>query len=86
MNAHQRGFIRATLVAAWLGAWLLAVPAFAQIPSGTILGVVKDAQGGVVPGASVTATNAGTKVSRTAVTDADGQYQPAAPAGRQLHG
>ena len=46
----------------------------AQTPTGTILGSVKDAQGAVVPGATVTATNTGTQFSRTAVTDDIGEY------------
>ncbi|HXG54307.1 MAG TPA: carboxypeptidase regulatory-like domain-containing protein [Vicinamibacterales bacterium] len=57
------------------GAWLLAASAYAQIPTGTILGGVKDAQGAVVPGATVTATNTGTQFSRSATTDLEGQYQ-----------
>ena len=70
------------LAACVLGAWLIAIPAFAQIPSGTILGNVKDGQGAVVPGATVTATNAGTQFSRSTVTDADGQYSlPLLPVG-----
>ena len=45
----------------WAGVWMLAVwalaaagPAFAQVTTGTVLGTVKDAQGGVIPGATVT--------------------------------
>src|SRR5262245_26938982 len=52
----------------------LAVSARAQTPTGTILGGVKDTQGAVIPGATVTATNAGTQFSRTAVTDEAGEY------------
>ena len=65
-----------------VGAWLLAAAAVAQIPSGAILGSVKDGQGGAVPGATVTATNAGTRFSRMVVTDAEGQYSlPLLPVG-----
>jgi len=46
----------------------------AQAPTGTILGSVKDAQGAVVPGATVTATNLGTQYSRNTVTDSAGEY------------
>ena len=35
------------------GAWAMAVTALAQTPTGTILGTVKDASGGAVPGAGV---------------------------------
>ncbi len=37
-------------------AWLVSLPAFAQFDRGQISGVVKDETGGVVPGATVTAT------------------------------
>jgi len=62
------------LTVAVLGAILLTTSALAQTPSGTILGGVKDAQGGVVPGATVTATNLGTQYSRSTVTDDAGEY------------
>jgi hypothetical protein len=61
-------------VAAMIAAMLIASTARAQVPTGTILGTVKDAQGAVVPGASITATNLGTQFSRNAVTDAAGEY------------
>jgi len=64
----------AAAVAAIIAAMFIATPARAQVPTGTILGTVKDAQGAVVPGASVTATNLGTQFSRNAVTDAAGEY------------
>ena len=66
-------WIRRLTVAA-LGAILLTTSARAQTPSGTILGSVKDAQGAVVPGATVTATNLGTQYSRRTMTDAAGEY------------
>src|SRR5438034_8826968 len=53
---------------------LAAAPALAQAPSGTILGSIKDTQGAVIPGATVTATNLGTQYSRSAVTDESGAY------------
>ena len=57
-----------------LSAWLLALPAQAQAPSGAILGHVQDTSGAMVPGATVTATNLGTQYSRSATTDSGGQY------------
>src|SRR6266851_3809097 len=60
--------------AAALAALLITTPALAQNPTGTILGNVKDAQGAVVPGATVTATNLGTQYSRSTVTDGTGEY------------
>ena len=68
------GLTSGRLVIAAICAILLTPTAFAQTPSGTILGGVKDAQGGSVPGATVTATNLGTQYSRSAVTDGTGQY------------
>lgn len=62
------------MAAALLATLLLSRPTEAQIPTGNILGTVKDSQGGAIPGASVTATNAGTQYARTATTDGTGQY------------
>jgi hypothetical protein len=61
-------------MAAAVGALLLAPPVEAQVATGTILGNVKDSSGAAVPTAQVTATNLGTQFSRTATTDAEGQY------------
>jgi hypothetical protein len=64
---------------------LVAIPAFAQLPVGTILGTVKDATGAVVPGATVMITNSDTQVSRTLTTAADGTYRaPELPVGHYL--
>ena len=52
----------------------MTAPARAQTPTGNIFGTVKDAQGAAVPGATVTATHAGTQYSRTATTDSSGEY------------
>ncbi len=71
MLGHAR--IGRFLIAA-LGAMLLMQPALAQTPTGTILGSVKDAQGALIPGATVTATNLGTTYSREVTTDAAGEY------------
>ena len=60
--------------AAALAALLITTPALAQNPTGTILGNIKDSQGAVVPGATVTATNLGTQYSRSTVTDGAGEY------------
>lgn len=51
------------------------VPAAAQVTSGAIMGTVTDAQGGVLPGVSVTAVNAGSGLVRTTVTDERGLYR-----------
>jgi Carboxypeptidase regulatory-like domain/TonB dependent receptor len=68
----------------WLAALLflsVSFPAHAQSTS-TILGVVKDPTGAVVPGATVTIQNADTSQTRTASTGDDGAYRvPALQAG-----
>lgn len=43
--------------------------------TGTIIGTVKDQTGAVVPGATVTATNVGTNVSRSTTTGSEGSYE-----------
>jgi hypothetical protein len=53
---------------------LLPSSASAQTIVGRISGTVTDATGAVVPGASVTVTNAATNLVRTAVADEDGFY------------
>src|ERR1035437_6808571 len=54
---------------------LFAIPILAQLPTGTILGVVKDSSGAVVPNATVTIRGVETGQTRTAVTSNDGQYR-----------
>jgi hypothetical protein len=54
---------------------LLPGAAAGQAVTGTISGTIADAQGGVVPGASVTVTNEATNVVRETVTDARGDFQ-----------
>ncbi len=49
-------------------------PAFAQGPTGVIEGVVRDEQGGVLPGVAMTLRNQDTGVTRTQVTEPDGRY------------
>ena len=57
-------------------AWVLvcAAPAAAQFDRGQISGTVKDAQGAVVPGATVTVTNTQTQITQNTVTDSSGFY------------
>ena len=59
------------LAAALVGA---TVPAFAQAQRGSIEGVLRDAQGGVLPGATVEATSAAGATVATA-TDGSGSYR-----------
>src|SRR5262249_22373687 len=52
-----------------------AAPAFAQASTtATVRGHVEDPSGAVLPGATITLTNTGTKAPTTAVTDERGQY------------
>lgn len=51
-----------------------ASAAFGQAATATMRGTVQDTSGGVLPGATVTLTNTGTKAVQTAVTDGRGQY------------
>lgn len=60
--------------AAVLGVLGLASGAFAQTFQGGIRGVIQDADGGVLPGVTVTIDNEDTGVSRTAVANAVGEY------------
>ena len=55
---------------------VLAFPNFAhgESATGSITGIVTDAQGGVVPGAAVTATNPQTGVAAKTTTNAEGVY------------
>ncbi len=57
-------------------ALIVLVPrhATAQVLYGSVLGDVKDATGGALPGASLVITNTGTGLSREAVTDAAGHF------------
>jgi hypothetical protein len=57
-----------------LAAVLSQVMLFADV-TGTVLGVVKDSSGAVVPGVKVTATNVETNLVTAAVTDGLGQYR-----------
>jgi hypothetical protein len=62
----------------WVAALILllvVVPVFAQLATGSILGVVKDTSGGVVPDARVTVINVETSQSRTVTTGSDGAYR-----------
>ncbi len=54
---------------------LLAIPVFAQIPTATVLGTIKDSSGAVVPGATVTIQNVDTNATRTTTTETDGSYR-----------
>ena len=58
-----------------LSMWLVASPAWAQFDTGTVLGVVRDSSGAVLPGSTVTLLNTATGVAATKVTDERGGYE-----------
>src|SRR5918995_592359 len=60
----------------------VTVSATAQVTTSTLVGLVRDAQSAVIPGATVVATHEGTGVAREGVTDANGEFVfSALPAG-----
>jgi hypothetical protein len=76
-NCTASGIVRS----GWLilaTALLLLVPsraAFAQYDTGSILGVIQDSTGAVVPGAKVTAVNTATGGVSTAISGSAGEYE-----------
>src|SRR5919109_4527913 len=78
-----RGLCAAALVAgviAWIGSG--NGPVFGQEFSATMSGVVRDANGGLVPGVSVTAKHTESGLTRTVITNETGSYRiPALPVG-----
>ncbi|HTI43909.1 MAG TPA: carboxypeptidase regulatory-like domain-containing protein [Vicinamibacterales bacterium] len=53
----------------------IATPAMAQTTNGVIAGIASDAQGGVLPGVTVTARNVDTGATRNITTEADGRFR-----------
>jgi hypothetical protein len=68
----RRASIAALLIAFAFG---MATPALAQTTNGVIAGIVSDAQGGVLPGVTVTARNVDTGATRNITTEADGRFR-----------
>ena len=66
--------LRAISTLAVLGILVSASPYHAQVAVGTLLGNVTDESGAAVPGATITATETRTNISRTAVSNAGGNY------------
>ncbi len=63
------------MVSAAAAMWLAAGPAAGQEFRGSIAGTIADSSGGVLPGVSLTVTNAATGIVQTVVTDDKGAYQ-----------
>jgi hypothetical protein len=71
-------FVGLLVIAIWI---LFAPSALAQ--NAQITGLVKDSSGAIIPGATVTARNVDTGLTRTAVTEGSGEYRlPSLPPGR----
>src|SRR5687768_1768319 len=69
-----RFMLRVVSTLAVLGILFAPAHAFAQVAVGTLVGSVRDDTGGGVPGATVTATETRTNISRTTVSNAAGNY------------
>src|SRR5437867_9315596 len=60
----------------WVVYLVFAIYGFAQVGiNATLSGTVSDASGALIPGVEVTATNGGTGVAATAVTNESGTYR-----------
>ena len=66
--------VKFTIAISLIAIAVSAVPASAQILYGSIVGVVKDSTGLVLPGATVTIVNKETNLTRETVTNSDGAY------------
>src|SRR5262249_56792793 len=71
-EADVRGVCR--LIAAGVLFLISVAPFAAQVEQGRLVGTVKDAQGGVLPGVTITAASPALIGQRTAVTEVDGRY------------
>src|SRR5687767_10091834 len=66
------GFVIALAGCLWCA---VAAPGAAQSTTGTILGIVKDSTGAVLPGATVSVVNEETNVTRLATTNSVGEFK-----------
>ena len=62
------------LITLAMASFCFATAAFAQVDRATLSGTVKDASGGVLPGATVTVTHVATNVASTAKTASNGAF------------
>src|SRR5262245_60484744 len=62
------------ILAALVCCLFLAVTGFGQSVNATVGGTVADASGALIPGVTVTATNVGTNIANTTVTNESGAY------------
>jgi hypothetical protein len=75
MNIWKLGGLAALLSSLLLSVALLPMPASAQSTFGSVLGQVTDPTGAAVPNAKVELLEVNTRISRSAVTSADGLYE-----------
>ena len=74
-------FTRSSRRGIWFGVFLLAllagvaVPALAQVSNAVVTGMAADAQGGILPGVTITLMNTESGVVRTIVTEENGRYR-----------
>jgi hypothetical protein len=81
MSSTTRCIARVVLTAGLVAG--VASSVLGQGAGASIVGVIRDAQGGVLPGCTVTLRNQDSGFTRSAVTDGAGRYQFAAlPVGR----
>src|SRR6185503_9350907 len=81
ISRRIRWVLRITLVLASLMG--LTLPIAAQGAGGVIAGTIKDAQGGALPGVTLTLRNVESGVVRTGVSEGNGTYRlPGLPPGR----
>ena len=73
-DTHRRTGLWRAVVCAIVVTLVGTGSAYAQFDRGSISGTVKDPQGAVVPGVTVTATSTATQQSRTTVTDNSGFF------------
>ena len=74
--------MKRAVVGLLVAACLLPAAAAAQAVTGTILGLITDSTGAVMPGATVTLTNTGTGLVRVVTTDSNGEFTaPSLPTG-----
>jgi hypothetical protein len=75
--------VKRVVVGVVVAAFLLPALLAAQAVTGTIIGVITDTTGAVMPGATVTLTNTGNGLTRTVITDSNGEYTaPSLPTGK----
>jgi len=65
----------AGFVAVVLSFFVVSAPAFAQSSNASLGGTVSDASGALIPGVTVTATNTGTGIVTTVLSNETGTYQ-----------